>query len=300
MEIFTELNDKHKNLSIALGFFDGVHLGHKAVIEKAVDYALKNNLKSAVITFSSHPAQKFNKNFEGYIIPPKKRYEYFEQFGVDYCWALDFDNIADIEAEKYIKDVLFKNFSPKAVTSGFNHHFGQHKSGNTTVLKNFSSIYNYEYFEIPPVLIDDITVSSSVIREFIRQGDIDKLNKFLGHDFEISGKVQHGKKVGSKLGFKTANIEYPRICVWLPYGVYGVNVTISGQTYKGIANFGVKPTFSENLSPILEVHILDFNEDIYGKNLTVEFKKFIRSEKKFNSPEELSEQIKADIDSFLK
>ena len=300
MEIFTKLNDNHKNLSLALGFFDGVHLGHKAVIEKAVDFAHQNNLKSAVITFSSHPAQKFNKNFEGYIMPPEKRFEYFEKSGVDYCWAVNFDDISNIEAEDYIKDVLVKNFAPKAITSGFNHNFGKNKKGNSALLKEYSSAFGYEYFEIPPIVIDGTTVSSSAIRKFIRSGDIKKLNEFSERNFEISGVVQNGQKLGAKLGFKTANLTYPSSCVMLKFGVYDTDIFIDGDKYRGITNFGVKPTFNNTSSqPVLEVHILNFDKDIYGKNVRVEFKNFIRDEKKFDSASDLKDQINRDLEKII-
>ena len=297
MKIYTELNDEHKYLSLALGFFDGIHLGHREVIKNTVDYANKNGLKSAVITFSSHPAQKFNPNFEGYIMPPDKRFEYFEKLGVDFCWALDFEKIMNIEAESYIKDILIKNFTPKAITSGFNHNFGKNKGGTTALLEEFSHKFDYEYFEIPPVIINDVTVSSSAIREFIRQGDIENLNNFLGRKFSVSGNVIHGQKTGTKLGFKTANIPYRADCVKLKFGVYGGNVRIEDEIYKGIANFGIKPTICSNCEPLLEVHILDFNEEIYGEAITVEFEKFIRAEKKFTSIGELVRQIENDMRS---
>lgn len=298
MKIYTELNNEHKNLSLALGFFDGVHIGHKEVIRKAVSYARENGLKSAVVTFSSHPAEKFNKNFEGYVMPPAERFEYFEKLGVDYCWALDFEKLTHVSAENYIKAILVQSFAPKAITSGFNHHFGKNREGSTELLKELSLRYGYNYFEIPPVLINNVTVSSSIVREFIQCGDIKNLNKFLGHDFLIKGNVQTGEKIASKLGFKTANLNYPQKCTKLKFGVYGVNLNFDGTLYKGIANFGVKPTFCPNIpyhEPVLEVHILDFNNDIYNQNVTVDFKKFIRPEKKFNSCDELINQIKADI-----
>lgn len=296
MKIYTELNNNHKNLSLALGFFDGIHLGHVKVIKNAVKYARDNGLESAVITFSSHPAQKFNPNFEGYVMPPDKRFEYFEALGVDYCWVLDFETLVNIEAEDYIKDILVKNFSPKAITSGFNHDFGKNKKGTPALLREFSDIFGYEYFEIPPVLMEGKTVSSSAVREYMRSGDIENLNKFLGYNFGFQGKVIHGNNLGSELGFRTANLNYPKDCVRLKYGVYGIIADIEGFKYKGIANFGVKPTLGDGVkSPVLEVHILDFNEDIYGKSISVEFKNFIRSEKKFNSIHDLTEQIKSDI-----
>jgi len=296
MEIFSDLNDKHKNLSLALGFFDGIHAGHIKVIQNAVDYANNNGLKSAVITFSEHPALSFNKNFEGYIMPPDERFIYFEKMGVDYCWVLDFNSIVNIDANDYIKNILVENFAPKAITSGFNHNFGKNKKGTSKLLKTFSKIYGYEYFEICPVIMNNITVSSSTIRKFIKLGDIENINKFMQHKFEITGNVLHGQRIGTKLGFKTANINYPKDCVKLLYGVYGVNINYKGSIYNGIANFGVKPTFYSQQEPILEIHIFDFDKEIYGEKISVEFKKFIRAEKKFRSQNELLMQIKKDID----
>ena len=289
MKIFTELN-KNPNLSLALGFFDGVHLGHKAVIKSAVDFAKQNGNKSAVVTFLDHPCCYFWGVCPKYILSRKQREEKIEALGVDYLYELDFESIAGLTAQDYLKDILINHFTPVSISTGWNHNFGCKKSGNVKFLHDNSKKYGYEYFELSPEKLDNEIISSTTIRKLLSDGEIERANLMLGSKFSISGEVVKGNQIGRTIGFKTANLVYPPELIELPYGVYSVNTNYG----KAIANFGIRPTVKGSQA-LLEVHILDFEKDIYGENLTVYVNKMIRAEKKFSSLDALKSQIKLDI-----
>lgn len=296
MQIFTSLNE-NKNLSIALGYFDGVHLGHRAVINSAVNFAKKNNLKSAVITFKDHPCCFFYGVCPKYILTREQRREKLASSGIDYLYELDFDEkLSSLSAQEYLENILVKYFTPKSISTGFNHHFGAQKSGTPEFLRNNSKKYGYEYFEIPPQKIDNEIISSTAIRNYLQNGQIEKANKMLKDNFAITGIVVEGQKLGRKLGFKTANLIYPPELIDLPFGVYETNT----QYGKGITNFGIRPTVSSTQKPVAETHILNFARDIYGEKINVEFVRMLRKEQKFNSVDELKQQIAKDISMINK
>ena len=291
MQIFTSLNE-NKNLSIALGYFDGVHLGHRAVINSAVNFAKENNLKSAVITFKDHPCCFFYGVCPKYILTREQRREKLASSGIDYLYELDFDEkLSSLSAQEYLENILVKYFTPKSISTGFNHHFGAKKSGTPEFLRNNSKKYGYEYFEIPPQKIDGEIISSTAIRNYLQNGQIEKANKMLKDNFAITGIIVEGQKLGRKLGFKTANLIYPPELIDLPFGVYETNT----QYGKGITNFGIRPTVSSTQKPVAETHILNFARDIYGEKINVEFVRMIRKEQKFDSVDELKQQIAKDI-----
>ena len=294
MQVFDKLKE-NKGLAIALGYFDGVHIGHQAVIKSAVDYAKINNTKSAVITFKDHPCCYFYGVCPKYILSRDDREKRIADLGVDYLFELDFDaKLCSLSATEYMEQILVKYFAPISISTGFNHCFGANKSGNVEFLRKNQTNYNYKYFEIPPQQYENELVSSTLIRTLLHNGEIEKTNNMLGKNFEISGHVVEGQKLGRTLGFRTANVEYPTELVDIPFGVYEVET----QFGKGIANFGIRPTVSNQNKAILETHILDFDKDIYGEVLTVKFLKMIRPEQKFNSVDELKEQISRDIGSI--
>lgn len=292
MQIYTELN-KNSNLSLALGYFDGVHLGHQAVIRQAVNFAKENNTKSAVITFKDHPCCYFYGVCPKYILTRKEREKQIEKLGVDYLYELDFESISGLTADEYLKNILIKYFTPSSISTGYNHNFGYKKSGGVKYLAQEARKFDYKYFEMPPQKINCELISSTAIRNLLSKGQIEKANSMLGYKFKISGTIIRGKQIGRTIGFKTANLIYPHELIDLPFGVYSVNTEYG----KGIANFGIRPTVNGE-GTLLEVHILDFDEDIYDKNITVEFNKMIRTEKKFPSLDELKNQIQKDIKSI--
>jgi len=299
MEILAEL-EKIPNLVLALGYFDGVHKGHQAVIKQAVDFAKENNTKSAVITFKDHPSCYFYKLCPKYILTNEAREKKLAELGIDYIFELDFESISGLTAKDYLKDILVKHFTPVAICTGWNHNFGYNQSGNSKFLTINSNKFGYKYFELPAQKVGIHTISSTAIRDFLFEGDIERANSMLGYNFTIEGVVIQGQQLGRQIGFKTANINYPKELVDIPFGVYSVIVKIENDDnfYRGIANFGTRPTVSSELKHSLETHILDFDKDIYGKNIKIEFLKMIRQEKKFSSLDALKKQIINDINSI--
>ena len=292
MQKFSELNQK-QNLAIALGYFDGVHIGHRAVIKSAVDFAKKNNTKSAVITFSDHPYCYFKGVCPKYILTREEREKRIASLGIDYLYELNFEDFALLTAKEYLNNILINYFHPISISTGWNHNFGKNKSGNVNFLEEQAKNYNYKYFKIPPQKINNEIISSTEIRKLLSEGNIEKANHMLGQNFSIEGEIVKGNQIGRTIGFRTANLVYPPELIELPYGVYAVD-TIYG---KGIANFGIRPTINGSHTS-LEAHILNFEKDIYGEIINVNFNKMIRTEKKFPSLDALKKQINLDIKSI--
>lgn len=292
MKVFTQLNE-NKNLVLILGFFDGFHLGHQKVITSAVNYAKLNGLKTAILTFKKHPLCVIKNIKPKYIM--QNRQDFVQNFGIDYFYELDFDlNIANMDPQDYLNNILVKYFEPNAIFTGFNHTFGIDKKGTPALLEISKDKYGYKYFQISPQMLDGEVISSTKIRNALSNGDLQLVNSMLGRNFTLSSIVVEGEKIGRTIGFKTANVIYPDEIVRIPFGVYEVNTNYG----KGIANFGIRPTVNNIEEPILEVHILNFEEDIYGETLTIEFVKTIRKEQKFESLDKLKEQIKKDISTI--
>ncbi len=299
MEIIRELKNI-PNLSLALGFFDGVHLGHKEVISCAVEFAKAENCQSAVVTFREHPYCYFKGESPKYILTLEDKYKYIEYLGIDYVIELDFAQICHMSPSEYLEDVLIKYFYPKAISTGFNHHFGVDKSGDVMFLSDNQSNHDYVYFATPPQSVFGDVISSTSIRQFIKTGVVDMASSMLGRKFAVSGTVIKGKETGRALGYPTANIIYPLDIIEPPYGVYDVDVELDdGSMYRGLANFGTSPTVSNDGIAVLETHILDFNGNIYDRDIKVHFTKMIRPEIKFASVDELKTQIEFDIQSLL-
>ena len=289
MEVFNTL-DKNldlKNISLALGFFDGVHRGHQEVILSAKNIT---NSKSAVVTFKKHPLEILGYKCE-YITSTSKRAKLIEQLGIDYLFELEFTlDIAKMSGEDYINH-LVNYFKPAHITTGFNHTFGRNKSAGVQTLEEFQNKYNYKYTQIPPQRLDNEVISSTKIREYLSKGDIKMANAMLGYNFQLSGTVVEGLNLGTKIGFPTANINYPNAIVKIPYGVYSSKV----NGLKSITNYGEKPTVSDAKIPVVESHILNFDKQMYNENIEIDFVKRIRDEKKFKSIDELKAQINEDI-----
>ena len=299
MEIVRELREI-PNLSLALGFFDGVHLGHQAVINCAVDFAKENNCKSAVVTFKEHPYCYFKGASPKYILTLEDKYKYIADLGVDYLIELDFAQVCKMTPMQYLEDILVKYFSPRAISTGFNHKFGVDKTGNVMFLSDCQEKFDYIYFATPPQSIYGDMISSTAIRQFIKSGSVLMADTMLGRKFAVSGTVIKGKELGATIGYPTANIIYPLDIVEPPHGVYEVEVNIgeSSKVYKGLANFGIAPTVSNSGICTLETYILNFKGNLYDTDIKVSFGRFIRPEIKFSNLDELKTQIDLDIQSL--
>lgn len=294
MQVFEKL-DYNPDLSLCLGFFDGVHQGHKVVLKNAVNLARQNNLKSAIITFKEHPLCYLQNRTPQYIIPPQDRIELIAQQGIDYVYMLDFDeDVADLIAADYLKDVLVKFFKPKFITTGFNHFFGAGKKGDAAMLRAYQDTYGYKYFEVPPITYNNTLISSSKIRQLVSEGAVENIKKLLGTDFYIKGRVVTGNRIGRTISFPTANIQYPDNIIKAARGVYIAVVDIDGKKYPSVANLGRRPTIKGNHNLLLEAYLLDFNDNIYDKDIKVYFLKKIRNEQKFDSLPDLKSQLVKD------
>ena len=294
MQIYDELTYIN-NTSLALGYFDGLHLGHKVVLKNAINIAKSNKVSSTVITFKNHPLNiLYNQDIQQ-ILTTEEKLKIFNTLGIDNVVLLDFKEISHIRAKDYIKDIIVKYFSPIAITTGFNHSFGYKKEGNSALLKETAKEYNFKYYEIPPFVIDGDIVSCSVIRNKLQLGNFVEANKLLGYNFFVSGTVIYGDKIASKLGFPSANIIYPEDKIKIPTGVYFVQVKVDGMLYNGVLNHGY--TVNRDNQNILktEVHIPNFNKNLYGKNIRISFITKIRNQMEFENKEKLIAQIIRDI-----
>lgn len=278
-------------ISLVLGFFDGIHLGHQAVINSARKVLSEN--KVIVLTFKDSPAKFFSKN-EKYILSRECSIQKMKLLGVDEVVLQDFSEIYSKAAEEYLRHII-EAYSPVSISTGFNYTFGANKSGNVNLLKTCQAKFGYQYICVPPYKVNDEIVSSTLIKKYLRNGDIRKANALLGSNFNIEGAVKHGAQIGRSIGFPTANIDYPENIIEIPYGVYAVKI---GENF-GMMNYGIKPTVNGE-KPLAEAHIFDFGKDIYGKNIRIEIIDSIRSERKFNNLDELKLQIQKDKEACLK
>ena len=281
--------------SLILGFFDGVHIGHRAVIDAAKELSDDCML----LTLKDSPALYFGKNKE-YIYTREKSLNLIKNLGVNKIVELDFGKIVTLPADIFLAYIADK-YSPKNIITGFNHTFGFNKEGNSELLKMYEKKYNYNYKCVLPSMYEDEIVSSSLIKELLKKGNIGRANLLLKNRFSLEGEVIHGAEIGRTIGFPTANINYPSGIVSVPYGVYAVFVELpNGDKHRAIMNWGMKPTVNNTKEPVAEIHILDYMGDLYGKIINVELIERIRGEEKFSDLDELRAQITKDIEACLK
>lgn len=279
MKILNENSIIPQQTSLILGFFDGIHAGHQKVISNTPQN------KRIIVTFSNSPAEFFNTNITN-IYPRQTNYKLLEELGIDYIYEQDFAKIAKLSAKEYL-DLLVAKFNPISITTGFNHTFGASRQGTPKFIEENKN--HFEYFCTPPTVIDNEIVSSTKIKEFLSQGDLNSAKDFLTRNFTLESNVIEGVQLGRKLGFPTANMEYPKNIVKLPYGVYKVKAL----NMPAVLNWGIKPTIGSK--EVLEVHIPNFEGNLYNKELKIEFISKIRNEKKFKSIDELKSQIEKDV-----
>jgi len=284
---------------VALGSFDGVHLGHRRLIELLKEEAKLYGTGSLVYTFNVHPRKILIPNKHIYLITDnEKRAEIIEDMGIDMLYLEDFNNVRDMSAEDFVKKILVDGFRVKSVVVGYNYRFGIKGEGNAEILMQYGEKYGFKVNVVKAVEVDGHTVSSSLIRHIIRSGSVDKVADYLGRDFSVHGKVIYGKQNGEVMGIKTANIDVKKDITLPKKGVYYTSTTVSGKLYKSISNIGFNPTFDgESLS--VETHLIDFCDNIYGEEIEIFFHRHKRDEYKFESMEELVKQIRRDIQDRL-
>ena len=290
-----------KNSVVSIGMFDGVHLGHASVINRVIAIAKEKNIKSIIITFSNSPVSYFSKdNIDLQITTSKEKIELFRKTQLDYLFVIEFnDYIANLIPSTFMNDILISLFKVSYMVFGYDNHFGKNREGTFKyITENFKDI---KAELIIASKKDRITISSTRIKEEIVNGYIINANKLLGHPYNISGKVVKGMQLGRKLGFPTANITYDNNEKILPKnGVYYTVTIIKEKKYISITNIGIKPSVQESNCISIETHILDFNQSIYGQNITIVFIDRIRNEIKFNHINDLIDQITKDVSTVKK
>lgn len=290
------LNEKNslalKPSCVALGFFDGFHLGHLKLVKEVINIAEKNDLKKGLLTFDVQPKSFLTNQSFKYLMSLEDKIELLKKYNFDYLFVLRFNlALAKLEPEKFIEKYIVEP-KIKHVVCGFDFHFGNHGSGDSKALIENSN-NNYQVTVIEKLEYDHHKISSSYLRELLNNGDVETVTKLLNRPYSVSGEVIYGRQNGHKIGFPTANID-AKDYVLPQNGVYGAMVYIDDKVYLGMANLGFNPTFKTLTKASLEVNIFDFDENVYGKIITIAFIKKIRVEKKFESVNELIEQLNKD------
>jgi riboflavin kinase / FMN adenylyltransferase len=288
------------NPIVTVGTFDGVHIGHQRIIQRINQLAKEVGGESVLLTFNPHPRIVLFPDDEDIklITSSEEKNEMLEKFGLQHVIHLPFEkSFSRLSAQEYIRDFLVNGIGLHTIVIGYDHRFGRNRQGDLSLLKELSPVYGFNVEEIAAQTIEDINVSSTKIRLALLDGNIALANEFLGHPFSINGKVVKGEQIGRTIGFPTANVYVEDSYKILPKnGVYGVKVVLYGKTYAGIMNVGIKPTLpGQSQRPTVEVHLFDFEGDIYGERLTILPEQFIRAEQKFDSLHELKAQIQQDI-----
>ena len=297
MKIFTKIKDitaTYKNVAVALGTFDGMHVGHQSIVRRALELARAQEGYAAVFTFNNHPLSIVAPaQAPPTIGSPRIRARILAEMGVDILFNIKFTKeFSRIAPEKFLA-LLRDNIAPSYVVTGDNFTFGKGGKGTTRTLMRLASEYGFAAEICPTVLSGGRAVSSTRIRELIKNGDLSLANEFLGHPFTYAARVEHGDKRGRTLGFPTANLYLARRQVMLPGGVYAAQAVWHGEKYNALANIGYNPTFAGQ-EYRLEVNLQNFRRNIYDQILQVSFLAKLRDERKFDSPQQLVRQLKKD------
>ena len=296
------IKKKHKGSIILIGNFDGLHLGHQKLLRLAQIYKKKNKLKIGVVNFDPMPKMFFNKKLKNFRLSNiNQKIKLLNKFKVDFIITKKFDKkFSKTKAFNFIKEILYKKLNSKFIFVSNNFRFGNKREGDVDLLIQNENFFNYKVVKPKPLIKNKKIVSSSLIRNFLENGYLEKANKLLNRNWTIEGVVKKGRQVGKKIGFPTCNIDIHDYQLAKP-GVYAVKVLRknSNKYLKGIANLGYRPTFNQK-KLLLEVHLFNFSGNLYNKLLSVEFLKFIRKEKKFKNANQLKAQIKTDLNTARK
>ncbi|MDR2222472.1 MAG: bifunctional riboflavin kinase/FAD synthetase [Flavobacteriaceae bacterium] len=298
MKTFSSISDfvSDKKVVVTLGTFDGVHIGHQMIIKKIVDAAQRTEAESLVLTFFPHPRMVLKQDNSIQLLNTlEEKRELLEALNLDNLVVQKFDyEFSQLTAEEFVKEVLVEKFNISKIIIGYDHRFGKNRTADFKDLERFGKQYGFEVEEISAQEIDHVSISSTKIRTALDEGAISLANEYLGYEYYFSGVVVHGKKLGRQLGFPTANISVSETYKLIPkYGVYIVKSYIDGEWVKGMMSVGVNPTF-EGHPYTIEVNYLDWDGDLYDKQLKIVILDRIRDEAKFESLDALVEQLKDD------
>lgn len=287
------------NSAITIGTFDGLHIAHQAIIKKTKEIAQINSGRSVIITFNPHPRKVIDGvNSPKMLTTLDEKIEMIEKLdlSVDVLLVIPFTkDFSKLSSELFFKEILFNKIGFNNLIIGYDHFFGKNREGNVEFLKKMKEKFPFNLSIIDKIIIDDNVVNSTRIRNFLLNGEIVKANKLLGWNYFLKGIVVKGNMRGRELGFPTANLQIINTDKLIPKnGVYFIRVYLEKKVHYGFLNIGFRPTFDENKEIFIEAHIFDFNQDLYNKEIKIEFIEFLREEKKFNSAEELIIQLKID------
>jgi riboflavin kinase/FMN adenylyltransferase len=300
LRIFNDLNTvaEISNPVVTIGTFDGVHLGHQKILQTLLNEAHDIDGESVLLTFYPHPRMILYPESHGMKLlqTQAEKMEKLSEYGLKnliiYPFSFDFSRLTALE---FVRDILVNKLHVRKIIIGYDHQFGKNREGNIQYLKDVADTYEFEVIEIPAQDIDEVNISSTKIREALLNGDVQRAAVFLGQPYVLSGKVVRGRALGRTIGFPTANIEVNSDLKLVPgIGVYAVEVHVERNVYRGMLNIGKRPTIVSTDDVHLEVHILDFQEDIYDKVITIRFMERVRDEQKFESVEALKEQLQKD------
>jgi riboflavin kinase / FMN adenylyltransferase len=304
MAIFTDIDHlpAFRNAVITVGTFDGVHQGHKAILREVVNHAREVDGESALLTFEPHPRKLlFPDHPLGIITPLSRKMGLITAEGISNIVVVPFTReFAAMSAAQYIEDLIVRYFHPHSIIIGHDHRFGHDRRGDIGLLREFAGKFSYNVTEIPAQLIDEAAVSSTKVRHALMAGHVAEAAQMLGRNYELSGMVVHGNKLGRTLGYPTANIHPDDADQLIPgNGIYAVRVGYKGNTYGGMMSVGYNPTVSDKHELRLEVNIFNFDQDIYGDTITVSFVSKLRDEQKFSGIDALTTQLHADKQQSL-
>lgn len=297
MKIVQNLNEysTKTGLALSIGMFDGVHLGHQTIIKQLNQVATEKNLESAALTFWPHPRKVFNPDEDLKLLNTIDEKTYLlEKHGVQNLFLKEFDEpFRNLTGEEFVREILIKKLNVKHLIIGHDHTFGKNKSGDFNLLKKMSAEGGFEVEQVKAVHFENRIISSTQIRNALSEGAVNNANKMLGYVYSVDGTVVHGKKIGRTIGYPTANIDANPLKILPKKGAYIVEVFVKNRKYKGMLSVGTNPTVN-GTKLTTEVYILDFNEDIYGEKISVNFLEFLHDEIKFESLEKLIERLDKD------
>ena len=291
------LIEKNDDTIITIGTFDGVHLGHQEIFNVLINKSKNNGCRSFVITFEPHPRMVIQPNSDLKLLTTfEEKVEILEEMGIDNLLVIPFTKeFSQLTSEEFFRKFILDGIGIKKMVIGYDHHFGKGRDGDEQKIRELGALNNFEVQKTEAVTINEIVVSSSKIRNALSEGEVKTAAQMLGRNYSFSGLVVVGDKRGRELGFPTANIQLENESKLIPKnGVYAVKVFLEERIFNGVMNIGLRPTFKDTKIVLSEVHILNFDEEIYGKKIRIEFIERIRDEKKFSSKEELIKQIEID------
>ena len=296
-----EAFQKIKNAVVTTGTFDGVHMGHMKIIKRLRKIANDIDGETVLLTFSPHPRiVLFSDNTLKLLSTKNEKIALLKEAGIDHLiihpFSREFSRLSSVE---FVRDILVNQIGTSRLVIGYNHHFGRNREGSFDHLKEYGPLYGFQVEEISAQDVKEVSVSSTKIRKALEKGDIATANEYLTHDFSLSGIVVKGNHLGHQIGFPTANLKVLDSHKLIPAnGVYAVHVLVRGKKYRGMLNIGVRPTV-DGAEKTIEVHIIDFDEEIYGESLVVSFDRWIRKEEKFDSLDALKTQLKKDREFII-